>query len=191
MESEDVLSALTLDPPTGPWTVDEFFALPETHTKIELQDGCYIVSPSPTPRHQFVLTDLARCVGPQLPRELATAVELDITLGHMSVRRPDLSVLKRTAAAKRRAQAEDVELVVEIVSAGSSPRTDRLVKPVEYAEAGIAGFWLIELDPDLTLTAYALRDGTYVELGTWGRGETARTAVPFGVTVPIDDLIWD
>jgi Uma2 family endonuclease len=61
---------------------------------------------------------------------------------------PDVLVVARDAGLANRSgilDADDVALVVEIVSPGSRT-TDRLTKPVLYALAGIASFWRVELD---------------------------------------------
>lgn len=181
----DILSALTLEPPSGPWTADDYFAQPASSTKVELQDGCYVVSPASTPRHQFVETQLilaiARAGRMALP-------ESDVRLSDTSVRRPDLVLLRPgVVAGTDYPGSAEVELVVEIVSP-SSARTDRLLKPTEYAEAGIPGFWLVELDPEVNLTAFLLDGDSYRSLGTWGAGDVARITEPFAVDVVIDAL---
>lgn len=58
---------------------------------------------------------------------------------------------------------EMVALAVEIVSKGSE-RTDRWLKPVEYAEAGIARFWRVE--PDDTVVQFRLDGKRYIEYGS-------------------------
>jgi putative restriction endonuclease len=55
-----------------------------------------------------------------------------------------------------------VAVAVEIVSKGSE-RTDRWLKPVEYAEAGIARFWRVE--PDDTVIQFRLDGNRYTEYG--------------------------
>lgn len=50
----------------------------------------------------------------------------------------------------------DVELVIEIVSPGSVTE-DRITKPAQYAAQGIGAFWRIEIDNELSLSAYVLR----------------------------------
>jgi len=42
---------------------------------------------------------------------------------------------------------------VEIISPGPK-QTDTLVKPVEYANAGIPHYWVIDLDEPMSLVAY-------------------------------------
>jgi Uma2 family endonuclease len=51
--------------------------------------------------------------------------------------------------------ADQVLVAIEVISPGSRG-TDTLVKPVEYADAGISHYWVIDLDEPLSLTAYRL-----------------------------------
>jgi Uma2 family endonuclease len=51
---------------------------------------------------------------------------------------------------------------VEIVSKGSE-RTDRWLKPVEYAAAGIRRFWRVE--PDDTVAQFELDGAAYTQVG--------------------------
>lgn len=86
----------------------------------------------------------------------------------------------------RRLDAVDALLVVEIVSPGSE-RTDRVKKPVEYAEAGIAHYWIIELDEPASLAAFELVDGVY-KLVEEGSGVVELT-VPVPLKIDLDALL--
>jgi Uma2 family endonuclease len=71
------------------------------------------------------------------------------------VRRPDLIVVQRSAVKRQRAEggllkASEVVLVVEILSP-SSRNTDHRAKRVEYAEAGIPHYWIVDLDDPISL----------------------------------------
>ena len=88
-------------------------------------------------------------------------------------------------------QASSIVHVVVEVASPTTERTDRLFKAEKYAEAGIPGYWRVETEPEVTLTAYTLDPGTtsYTELGTWSRGQTATIERPFPARITIDDLI--
>ena len=68
---------------------------------------------------------------------------------------PDLTVWARPQPCGDWLAVTDLVLVVEIVSRGSATM-DRIVKPREYADAGISQFWLVERDAGQTVTMYAI-----------------------------------
>jgi hypothetical protein len=57
-------------------------------------------------------------------------------------------VIIRTDAYDRKGltRSSDVVVAVEVLPAGSI-RTDSVIKPMEYADAGIPHFWLIDPEP--------------------------------------------
>ena len=119
------------------------------------------------------------------------SIDVDVALKsgmRATVRRPDVVVLsvENYGDGDRRLDAADVLLVVEVVSPGSE-RTDRVVKPAEYARAGIAHYWLVELGDPFSLTAFELVDDVYkhVEGGT-GTVELTR---PVPLTFDLDALL--
>jgi Uma2 family endonuclease len=86
--------------------------------------------------------------------------------------------------------AEDVLLVVEVVSAGSQT-ADRYEKPGEYARAGIPAFWRIELEPSISVHVYRLIDQVYRDEGVYARGGFAKDPTLPWLSVEVDDLLGD
>lgn len=152
--------------PDHPLSLDEWDALPEDTThRYELAEGVMQVSPRPTPKHQRVLRRLANALEGQLPSRYEALAEVEVSLFGAelaTVRIPDIVVAPRSVADSEvaRCTAADVLLAVEIISPGSA-RTDRIVKLAEYADAGIAHYWIVDLDKPATITAYLLVDGDY------------------------------
>jgi Uma2 family endonuclease len=73
-----------------------------------------------------------------------------------SGRCPDLMVVtRRLPRATVWVDPVEVALVIEIVSKGSE-NLDRMVKPVEYAGAGIRQYWRVERDGEPTVHMYRL-----------------------------------
>jgi len=65
--------------------------------------------------------------------------------------------------------AADVSLAVEVMSGGSR-RTDRVTKLSEYAEAGIADYWIVDLEDPVSLAHHRLGSNhTYQHVGTYQR----------------------
>jgi Uma2 family endonuclease len=156
---------------TAPWP-DHLLSLAEWDTfaddpgrRYELIEGVLIVVPRPAPLHQRAMVRLAAELDRQLPDTLTALADVEVLIDAAhpaTVRVPDVVVVP-TAVAERnppRLNAEDVLLAVEIISPGTR-RTDRVTKLTEYADAHIAGYWLVDLDPPTTLTAYTLVDGDY------------------------------
>jgi Uma2 family endonuclease len=74
---------------------------------------------------------------------------------------------------------------VEIMSPGSR-RTDTIIKRAEYADAGIPHYWILELDPRPSVTAYELEAGGYRAAEPVSGVFT--TDAPFPVRIELDNL---
>ncbi|WP_086821823.1 Uma2 family endonuclease [Allokutzneria sp. NRRL B-24872] len=180
-------------------TIDEYVALGETeHGYTELQEGCLLMSPSPTPEHSFALNRLLRALDDRVPKTYSVFPELDVDLELAAPgkpgfsRRPGVLVAERAGRARVRAEgglirASEVLLVVEIVSPGSR-RMDNVVKRQEYADAGIPHYWIVDLDEPVSLIAYSLTEEFgYVDSQEVSKRFTA--AEPFPVDIDLDRLL--
>lgn len=160
------------------YTVEEFAALPEdTSARYELQDGVVVMSPRPTPLHSRIQTRLIALLDSQIPEGLVllNEVDVDLQLSSPVVRVPDLVIARESVVTARIAKAADVLLAIEIVSPGSG-HMDTAIKPMEYADAGIPHYWVIDPNPPVTATVYHLIDGAYEE--------SQRAEGPFMVSEP-------
>ena len=77
--------------------------------------------------------------------------------------------------------AADVLLAVEILSDGTR-KVDRILKFAEYAEAGIARYWIVDLDEPAPLRAYT-RVGEAYELSGEFTGPVTLDVAGQAVTV--------
>lgn len=138
--------------------------------RIELLEGNLVMSPNPTPRHMLASGSLYRQIADQLPPDLVAIYEVDLDLQLVApdepgtVRAPDLVVLSRAEVDRAVREggllrASGAVLVVEIISPGSR-RTDTLIKRAEYADAGIPHYWILELEPQVSLRALRLVPGS-------------------------------
>ena len=77
---------------------------------------------------------------------------------------------------------------MEVVSQGAENRQrDYVEKRREYAEAGIAEYWIV--DPqDRKVTVLTLDGQQYREHGLFGAGENASSALLAGFQVAVDDV---
>jgi len=172
-------------------TLAEWEAMPEDTThRLELVEGVLLVTPRPGSFHQHAMVELTCSLTHQVPKELVALAAVEVVIDAAfppTVRAPDVVVVP-TALLERnvpRFQAADVLLAVEIVSPGSG-RTDRVMKFAEYAEAGIGHYWIIDLDPPVSLTSYLLVDGNY-ELMVESAGMVEVTS-PAAIRVDLDAL---
>jgi len=160
-----MVSALTAQAwPEHLVTLDEWDAMPEDKN-LELVDGVLHVVAAAVPLHQKAQNRLAYWLDEQLPNDLEVYDDVDVVIdssNRPTVRKPDIVVVTAAAADRnpKRFAVEDVILAVEIVSPGSE-RVDRVTKPMQYAKAGIAHYWLVELGDPISLTAFELVDGIY------------------------------
>lgn len=168
-------------------TLAEWSLLPENNRHCrELVDGVLLVAPQP-PRHQLAVWRLAAQLEPALPRRVAAMARIELIIDDgtpPTVRVPDVLVVGGDAGADHatRVRPPDVLAAIEIVSPGSR-RTDRVMKFAEYAEAGIAHYWLLDIETTSRLTAYRLRHQTYEPNGEY----TGRVTLDLdGLPLPLD-----
>jgi Uma2 family endonuclease len=172
-------------------TLAEWEAMPEDTThRLELVEGVLLVTARPVSFHQRAMVRLTTELDRQFPKDLAAVADVEVVIDAgfpPTVRAPDVVVVP-TAVYERnppRFQAADVLLAVEIVSPGSG-RTDRVMKFAEYADAGIAHYWIVDLDPPASLTGYLLVDGHY-ELMIESAG-VVEVASPALIRIDLDAL---
>ena len=83
----------------------------------------------------------------------------------------------------------DVLLAVEVVSRGSgSEREDRGRKVAEYAQTGIAQYWIVDFDPHPKIQILRLDGGRYGLPTTLGEGDTLKVAEPFPLSFELSVL---
>ncbi|GLY52032.1 Uma2 family endonuclease [Lentzea sp. NBRC 102530] len=124
----------------------------------ELVEGRLVQSPAASTDHNHACGNLISQLAAQLPAHLQVtyAPEVDLELAPADapgfVRRPDLVVCH---PGQDLVPASRVVLAVEVVSPHSR-YTDRRCKRLDYAEAGIPFYWLVDLTAPVSLTALRL-----------------------------------
>lgn len=145
------MSEMADDLPRGLITLEQWDALEIAHTRRwELSEGTLIMSPRPQVTHQRISKRLTRLLDDHLPDGLEALPEIEVTTSASfppSVRDPDIVVIRGRGIEGRtvRVPAADVVLVVEIVSPGSRGM-DHVMKPHEYAKAGIEHYWIVDAE---------------------------------------------
>jgi Uma2 family endonuclease len=170
-----------LFPPQGEWTEDAYLALEQRNRRlVELSDGRIEVLPMPNPVHQRIAGYLYRmlqaCVAALGSGEVFFA-PLPIRLWAGKYRDPDVVFLKPGRISDPRRQPEGADLAVEVVSEGEDDRErDLITKRREYAQAGIAEYWIV--DPKAETILVLVLDGeVYRVHGEYTRGATATSVL--------------
>ncbi|NCC33258.1 MAG: Uma2 family endonuclease, partial [Chloroflexia bacterium] len=174
-------------PLQGLWTEEQYLRLSD-HTRhlIEFTDGMIEVLPMPTDKHQVMLLllyDWFRLWVDRLGGKVLVApLRLQIRPGKH--REPDI-LLVRDAHDPRRQNRYwlGADLVVEIVSP-DDPERDTVVKVVDYAEAGIAEYWLVDPVAE-QITVLTLEGLAYAAHGRFARGEQATSLILPGFEVAV------
>jgi Uma2 family endonuclease len=169
-------------------TLADWESLPEDNSAhYELQEGVLVASPRPARPHQKALLELGTQLRTQTPAGWDVLLDFEVVVradDPAIVRAPDL-LIARSDGGSARARAADVLLAVEIISPGSR-NVDTHLKPVEYADAGIPHYWLVDLDPPLsTISVFGLGapgDG-YLESQTVSGELVVREPFPLRVDV--------
>ena len=138
------------------------------------------MSPSPTPRHSYVVLRLgAKLVGHVEKHKLGRVYgDVDTVFGEHDVRRPDLLYFAsaRLHLIGEKAMEGPPDLCIEVLSP-SSGTIDRRDKFEQYARGAVSFYWI--LDPKrCTIEAFQLVRGKYKEVGSGADNDLVRLA-PF------------
>lgn len=176
------------------WSEDEYLDLPGGQL-IEFDHGHIEVLPMPTMLHQKVAHRLQRALEDFVEAHGlgdVLAAPFPVKVGDGKYREPDV-VFRRSDATEideRTTKFWDrVELVVEVLSDGSKSRArDLVTKRREYADAGIAEYWIVDLDSN-EITVLALQGHDYLEAGRYRLGETVPSVVLPTFAVDVQSVI--
>jgi len=165
-------------------SADAYLNLASDGNLYELIDGVVVLSPSPTPKHQSVLFEIATQLGIFLRRNPVGRVfpETDVLLSEELVYRPELVFLRADRVRKNWKRIHEApDLVVEVVSP-ESRGFDSQTKKGDYERAGVGEYWLI--DPDLeSMVFFRLQAGRFVEIPV--EGESMRSVVVSGFVLDL------
>lgn len=171
-----------------PTTEEAFLAFGETRERIELFDGSLYVTPAPTPRHQYISSELlttlrlaARAAG----LHVHEAVNVRLRPGRIPI--PDLVITGPIDFDESVIDAAAVRLVCEIVSP-SNASADKVLKMHYYAAAGIPWYLLVEQDTG-ALHLYGLVGEQYHERSVTRPGEVLELTDPVTATIVPESLL--
>jgi Uma2 family endonuclease len=187
----------TLTRPTGThhhFTVDEYlrmieFGILTKNDHVELIRGEVIDRMTIGDPHAACVTRLGRSLHARVGDFALVRVQCPIRLAD-SRPEPDVSLteLRDDYYASGAPLPPDVFLVVEV--ADSSIDIDREEKRPLYAQAGIAEYWIVNLNDDTVEVCRQPRpDGTYANVQTKRRGDRLDFVALPGVTLAVDEIL--
>ena len=174
-------------------TYDDLVALPDDGLRHELIDGEHFVTPSPASRHQIILANLYRLIGPHTHATkcgVTLFAPYDIVFTQYDVVAPDLMYFSRARYAQvvteKNAQGAP-DLVVEILSPGTRRRDEGLKRRL-YERMEVGEFWIVDPAAE-TIKVDRLIDGSYRQT-TLTRATAATLTTPLlpGLNVPLADV---
>ena len=187
--SQAALDALLCDmlPRQGCWSDEAYLWLTDHgRRRIEFTDGRIEELPLPTFAHQAILSFLHALFRAWLKPRGGVVVfsGLRMRIREGKFREPDLLALRDLSDTR----CQDrywlgADLVAEVVSP-DDPDRDLVEKRIDYAEAGIPEYWIV--DPrNETITVLALEGNVYVEHGIHARGGAARSRLLEGFATDV------
>jgi len=149
----------------GPFTYQDLLNTPEDGKRYEVLEGDLIVSPSPSWRHQRIVTRVFEML---LKAERAghgkvVTAPMDVVMDEHDVTEPDLLfiVTQRTGITTETHVAGAPDLVVEVLSESTRKR-DVITKRRIYERYGVLFYWMVDPEEE-TVRVCQLRDGKYSE----------------------------
>jgi Uma2 family endonuclease len=172
-------------------TYEEFRQLPDDGKRYELIHGEVHLSPSPSTRHQLILSNLYLSLGTYVRNArlgLLAFAPLDVCLNPDTALQPDLIFIsaERVGIVHENFVAGAPDLAVEVLSQSTAAH-DRATKLPLYGEAGVAEIWLI--DPQAkTVEVLRLQGRKYVVDSTLAGDQTLMSATFPGWKLPLPQL---
>lgn len=181
-------------PAQGYWTEEDYFALESLrdgiHPLLELSGGRLEVLSMPTLTHQLIvmyLLNLLDAFAKAHAPGLVVFSGLKVRLWKRKFREPDLLYMKAANRSRcHESHWEGADLLMEVVSPDPKDRKrDLVVKPREYARAGIPEYWIVN-PVDRWIRVLVLDGNTYRLHGEFGPGQVATSVLLRGFSVQVD-----
>jgi len=180
-----------LFPRQGEWTEDGYFRLPETNHFVELSEGRLVIPEMPTDSHQYTVGELFVEMRAFVRNNVLGKIRiapLPVKLWQGKIREPDIVFM---SAEHTDRIGEDFwgvpDMVVEVLSK-STMKTDREEKFLEYAQAGVMEYWIVDLE-ECAIEVYVLKQKAYKLFGKWGVEQRACSEILAGFEVAVETII--
>lgn len=170
-------------------TIDDYLAL-EDERRVELIEGEFYVTPSPTFRHQEIVFNIASALRQFVKtRSLGTVAisPLDVLLPSGDAVQPDILFIASANSSIIRDRIRGVpDLVVEVVSS-IAPERDRIVKRDLYAQNGVSEYWIADGE-SRTVEVFSLEGEEYRERGFYEDGDVLGSPLLAELRLPLAEI---
>jgi Uma2 family endonuclease len=187
--AEPAWEVAKLFPNQGHWTVDEYLRLNGNYL-VEFSNGFIEVLSMPTDLHQaivgFLYEALLMFIRPS-KRGIVRFAPLRVQVVEGKFREPDVVFLLAQHEARRHNEFwETADLVMEVVS-DDDRRRDLETKRLEYAQAGIPEYWIVDLQRREITVLTLIAGNQYTEHGVFRAGDRATSLLLPGFEVPVTE----
>ena len=175
----------------GAWSEQEYLAL-DTNRRVEFDNGFVEVHDAPTDQHQAIISyfiSILRALAKQIGG-VERPAGLRLRQWDQKYREPDIVFLRdRNSSLRHENYWDGADLAIEIVSASLEDRErDLLTKRIEYAQAGIQEYWIVDPEQE-TVTVLNLAGDVYTESGVFVRGEVVTSPQLPELALPVAEIL--
>ena len=147
---------------------------------------------APTDQHQAIISyfiSILRALAKQIGG-VERPAGLRLRLWDQKYREPDIVFLRdRNSSLRHENYWDGADLAIEIVSASLEDRErDLLTKRIEYAQAGIQEYWIVDPEQE-TVTVLNLAGDVYTESGVFVRGEVVTSPQLPELALPVAEIL--
>lgn len=164
-----------------------------------MEEQIYYMSPSPTPKHQEIVTQLGAEFAIYLRgkscRVFVSPIDVCLSDEQVDLQKvkewvsPDLVVVCNPNKIGDKRIIGSPDLVVEILSP-STAKIDKLVKYNRYEKAGIKEYWIVDPIHE-SIDAYLLNEGSYKHCGSYFKGDTIRVSILSDFEIDLNNIFRD
>ncbi len=176
------------------FTVDEYDRMIEagilfSGERVELLGGEILHMAAIGADHSWCVTRLTNWFARRLPETLLVRMQDPIHLPPDSEPEPDLTIVPAPARVPHPPLPGPGDVLLLIEVADSSLRADREKKLRRYAAAGIPETWLVDLPGECIHRYREPKDGAYIRITTFRRGDMLTPLAFPDLTLAVDDIL--
>lgn len=179
---------------TRRFTVDEYHRMVEAGVlheddRVELLDGQIVVMTPIGSRHAATVDRLTHLFSQRVGNRAIVRVQNPIVLGQYWEPQPDLCLLRPRDDFYASAHPRDADVLLVVEVADTSASDDRERKLPEYARAGVAEAWLVDLERDAVEVHREPGPEGYREVNVLRVGDTLVPLLFPAASIPVDEVL--